>query len=80
MKKGLARALNRRDGEKPSTDAMLVTAKELARALLVHEGTVRRWKREGYVFESGKMTTPGHCKAWLQKRVRKNARTKKPGP
>ena len=47
-----------------------VNAKELAAALRVSRSTVFNWKSDGYKFEFGIRTTPGHCKDWLRERVR----------
>ena len=47
-----------------------VNAKELAKAMRVGKTTVFKWKTEGYQFEFGMRTTPGHCKDWLRARVK----------
>jgi hypothetical protein len=51
-------------------DDTLVSVKELSLAMHVSRSTVFNWKAAGYVFEFGRMTTPGHCKAWLRERRR----------
>jgi hypothetical protein len=58
-------------GFKGYLDDTLVGDKELAMAMLVSRSTVRNWKVAGYVFQFGRMTTPGHCKAWLRESARK---------
>jgi hypothetical protein len=50
-------------------DDVVVNAKELAHALRVSRWTVSRWREEGYVFEFGNRSTPGHLKAWLRERA-----------
>jgi NAD(P)-dependent dehydrogenase (short-subunit alcohol dehydrogenase family) len=52
-------------GERYSDDSLVIT-KELAVAMLVSLSTIHNWKKAGYVFQFGRMTTPGHCKAWLR--------------
>jgi hypothetical protein len=52
------------------TDDTPVNAKELATAMRVGRSTVFNWKTQGYQFEFGIRTTPGHCKDWLRERVR----------
>ena len=47
-----------------------VNALELASAMRVSRTTVFNWKKQGYRFEFGIRTTPGHCKDWLRERVR----------
>jgi hypothetical protein len=51
------------------SDHTLVSVKELPAALHVSRSTVFNWKAAGYVFAYGRMTTPGHCKAWLRERA-----------
>jgi hypothetical protein len=46
-------------------DDVVVNAKELAQALRVSRWTVARWREEGYQFEFGNRSTPGHLKAWI---------------
>jgi len=58
-------------GNEGYLDGTLVRTKELAVAMLVSRSTVRNWKVAGYVFQFGRMTTPGHCKAWLRDRADK---------
>jgi hypothetical protein len=58
-------------GNEVYLDDTLVRTKELALAMLVSRSTVRNWKMAGYVFQFGRMTTPGHCKAWLRDRADK---------
>lgn len=50
-------------------DDVVVNAKELAQALRVSRWTVSRWREEGYEFEFGNRSTPGHLKAWLRERA-----------
>ena len=50
-------------------DDVVVNAKELAHALRVSRWTVARWREEGYQFEFGNRSTPGHLKAWLRERA-----------
>jgi hypothetical protein len=50
-------------------DDVVVNAKELANALRVSRWTVARWREEGYQFEFGNRSTPGHLKAWLRERT-----------
>ncbi|MEY2602816.1 MAG: hypothetical protein QOH31_574 [Verrucomicrobiota bacterium] len=50
-------------------DDVVVNAKELAQALRVSRWTVARWREEGYQFEFGNRSTPGHLKAWLRQRA-----------
>jgi phage terminase Nu1 subunit (DNA packaging protein) len=50
-------------------DDVPVNGKELARTMRVSTRTVSKWKERGYVFEFGRMTTPGHCKEWLRHRA-----------
>jgi hypothetical protein len=50
-------------------DDVVVNAKELAHALRVSRWTVSRWREEGYQFEFGNRSTPGHLKAWLRERA-----------
>jgi hypothetical protein len=50
-------------------DDVVVNAKELAQALRVSRWTVTRWREEGYQFEFGDRSTPGHLKAWLRERT-----------
>jgi hypothetical protein len=52
-------------------DSSLVTVKELPVAMLVSRTTVFNWRAQGYVFEFGRLTTLGHCKAWLRARAEK---------
>lgn len=47
-----------------------VNALELAAAMRVCRATVFNWKKQGYKFEFGFKTTPGHCKNWHRERVR----------
>jgi hypothetical protein len=51
---------------KPFADDILVTLQELPKTMLVSRGTVRNWRLEGYVFQFGEMTTPGHCRACFE--------------
>jgi malate synthase len=63
------------------TDDSPVTLIELADAMRVSRWTVWNWKHEGYEFQFGNITTPGHCKAWLEQNREKfkaKAREKKP--
>jgi hypothetical protein len=62
-------------GNERYSDDTLVRAKELAVAMLVSRSTVRNWKVAGYVFQFGRMMTPGHCKAWLRDRADKQQPT-----
>ncbi len=50
-------------------DDVVVSAKELAQALRVSRWTVARWREEGYQFEFGNRSTPGHLKAWLREQA-----------
>jgi hypothetical protein len=50
-------------------DYSLVSVKELPVAMLVSRTTVFNWRARGYIFEFGRMTTVGHCKAWLRQRA-----------
>jgi hypothetical protein len=50
-------------------DDVVVNAKELAHALRVSRWTLARWREEGYQFEFGNRSTPGHLKAWLRERA-----------
>ena len=51
------------------TDESVVNVSDLAQAMRVGRWTVQKWRREGYQFEFGIRTTPGHCKDWLRSRV-----------
>jgi hypothetical protein len=50
-------------------DDVVVNAKELAHSLRVSRWTLARWREEGYRFEFGNRSTPGHLKAWLRERA-----------
>jgi hypothetical protein len=50
-------------------DDVVVNSTELAQALRVSRWTLARWREEGYVFEFGSRSTPGHLKAWLRERA-----------
>jgi hypothetical protein len=52
------------------SDDCVVNAQELAAAMRVSRWTVQRWCREGYRFEFGRRTTPGHCNEWLRTRAK----------
>ena len=54
-------------------DETVVNALELSRALRVSRWTLDRWRKDGYEFEFGSRSTPGHLKAWLRERPRKRA-------
>jgi hypothetical protein len=49
-------------------DDVPVNSQELARAMRVSRWTVLRWREQGYEFEFGRRTTPGHLKSWLRSR------------
>jgi hypothetical protein len=50
-------------------DDVPVNGQELAQAMRVSRWTVYRWRDDGYRFEFGKRTTPGHLKLWLRSRT-----------
>jgi hypothetical protein len=50
-------------------DDVPVSMSHLAKAMGVSRWTVTRWKEDGYVFEFGRLTTPGHLKTWLRERA-----------
>lgn len=50
-------------------DDVPVSMSQLAKAMGVSRWTVSRWKEDGYSFEFGRLTTPGHLKMWLRKRA-----------
>jgi hypothetical protein len=54
-------------------DDIPVTTLQLAKAMSVSRWTVNRWKEDGYTFEFGRLTTPGHLKAWLRKQALEKA-------
>jgi hypothetical protein len=56
-------------------DDIPVTTLQLAKAMGVSRWTVNRWKEDGYTFEFGRLTTPGHLKAWLRQRALKKTGT-----
>jgi hypothetical protein len=56
---------------KKYADDVPLTAGDLAKAMRVSRWTVGRWKADGYKFLYGKMTTPGHVKAWLKTEAEK---------
>lgn len=49
-------------------DDVPVNSQELAQAMRVSRWTVIRWREQGYQFEFGRRTTPGHLKEWLRSR------------
>jgi hypothetical protein len=51
------------------TDNSPVNTGELARFMRCCRETINRHKRQGYRFEFGNRTTPGHYKAWLRERA-----------
>jgi hypothetical protein len=46
-----------------------VNTKDLAKAMGISRWTIGRYKKQGYQFEMGRLTTPGHFKAWLRERA-----------
>jgi hypothetical protein len=60
---------------KSFADDVVVNSKELAEAMRVSRWTLARWREQGYVFEFGTRSAPGHCKAWLRERA-KQGKTK----
>ena len=60
-------------------DDVVVSMSELAIALRTSRWTIRRWMEmeDGYQFQFGKFTTPGHAKQWLEVHADK-LRTKSP--
>jgi hypothetical protein len=56
---------------KSFADDVVVNGAELAQAVRASRWTLARWREEGYVFEFGTRSTPGHLKAWLRERAAK---------
>ena len=50
-------------------DDCVVNINDLAQAMRVSRWTVGLWRKQGYQFEFGRRTTPGHLKAWLRARA-----------
>jgi hypothetical protein len=56
---------------KSFADDVVVNSTELAQAVRVSRWTLARGREEGYFFEFGSRSTPGHLKAWLRERATK---------
>lgn len=52
--------------EQKYSDTLPLRAKELAENMRVCAKTVTSWKRRGYAFEFGHLTTTAHLKNWLR--------------
>ena len=57
----------------PFADDTVVNALELSQALRMSRWTLDRLRKDGYEFEFGTRSTPGHLKAWLRENPRKRA-------
>jgi hypothetical protein len=58
-------------------DDVPVTIVELALAMRSSRWTIRRWQEQGYEFQFGRLTTPGHLKKWLEENAHR-LKTKSP--
>lgn len=51
------------------TDSSVVNVGELAQLMRVSRWSIASWRKQGYAFEFGNRTTPGHLKSWLRERA-----------